>query len=100
MAGRGVSRGMPEEVIFETERRQGRSEVGALLRDVADRLDGGGELTLSSGDDSVTLAVPAELTFEVKAERETGGDPDELSVEFELEWEVGDGTADGALSVE
>ena len=96
----GVDADMPEEVIFETERRQGRSEVGALLRDVADKLDGDGELTLSSGDDSVTLAVPAELTFEVKAERETDGGPDELSVEFELEWTEGDRTADGALSVE
>ncbi|WP_313693926.1 amphi-Trp domain-containing protein [Halorarum halobium] len=91
---------MPEEVIFETERRRSRADVAALLRDVADKLDGGGDLTLSAGEESLTLDVPAEVTFEVKAERETGGGEDELSVEFELEWDEGDHTADGAFSVE
>ena len=100
MPARDVSGRMPEEVIFETERHRSRSDVAALLRDVADKLDTDGELTLSAGDDSLTLEVPAEVTFEVKAERETGGAEDELSVEFELEWDEGDQTSDGALSIE
>ncbi|QLG27599.1 amphi-Trp domain-containing protein [Halorarum halophilum] len=91
---------MPEEVLFETERRQSRSDVAALLRDVADKLDSSDELTLSAGDNTLTLEVPSEVTFEVKAERETGGAEDELSVEFELEWDEGDQTSDGALSIE
>lgn len=91
---------MPEEILFETERRQTRDEIAALFRDVADRLESGNELTLSAGDDSYTLSVPAEVTFEAKIERETGGAEDELSVEFELEWDEGDQTADGALSIE
>jgi amphi-Trp domain-containing protein len=91
-----------EEVLFEHEARQSRSDVAALLRDVADKLEAGDAVTLSAGGESMTLEVPAEPTFEVKVERETNGS-EELSVEFELEWKVGEegteGTG-GALSIE
>ncbi len=92
---------MPEEVLFVTERTEDRATIAALLRSVADKLDAGEPVTLSAGDDSITLDVPARPTFEVKAERETGSGPDELSVEFEIEWDdVEDGGYDGSLSVE
>jgi amphi-Trp domain-containing protein len=81
---------MPEEVLFKSELRQNRSEVADYLRTVADKLDDGGSLTLSAGGDSVTLDPPESVTFEVKAELETGSGPDEHSVEFELEWDEGD----------
>ncbi|HKL29484.1 MAG TPA: amphi-Trp domain-containing protein [Natrialbaceae archaeon] len=87
---------MPEEVLFEVERTQDRAEIADMLRSVADKLDAGESLTLTAGDQSVTLDPPARPTFEIKAERETssGGGPGELSVEFELEWdENGDGDA-------
>ena len=84
---------MPEEVIFESERRQSREQIASYLRTVADRLDAGEPITLRTGDESVTLSPTAQPTFEVKAEREGPADgPTELSVEFELEWpEDGDG---------
>jgi len=85
---------MPEEVLFESELQQDRSDVADYLRTVADRLDAGESLTLSAGGDSVTLDPPASVTFEVKAELETGSGPDEHSVEFELEWDEDD--ADGS----
>ncbi|WP_435175113.1 amphi-Trp domain-containing protein [Halorussus sp. AFM4] len=95
---------MPEEVLFETENRMSRSDVAAYLRTVAEKLESGGDLTLSAGDQSVTLDPPAQPTFEVKAERETpgGGGPGELSVEFELEWDEdgGDGGTGGSLEIE
>ncbi|QZX98561.1 amphi-Trp domain-containing protein [Halobaculum rubrum] len=81
---------MPEKVLFESEIRQDRAEIAAHLRDVATRLEADGELTLADGDEPVTMSVPASATFEVKAERETGSGPDELSVEFEIEWADGD----------
>ena len=81
---------MPEKVLFESELRQDRSEVADYLRTVADKLDAGESLTLSAGGDTVTLDPPASVTFEVKAELETGSGPDEKSVEFELEWDEGD----------
>ncbi|WP_435062680.1 amphi-Trp domain-containing protein [Halobaculum sp. EA56] len=90
---------MPEEVLFESETRLRRDEIASHLRAVADRLNGDGELTLSGGGDSLTMAVPESATFEVKAERETGSGPDELSVEFELEWDEGDG-AEGGIDIE
>jgi len=96
---------MPEEVLFKTERRMDRTEIASYLRTVAEKLESGGDISLSSGDQSVTLAPPAQPTFEVKAERETpsGGGQGELSIEFELEWdEGGDGeqAGDSSLNIE
>ncbi|MFC3476908.1 amphi-Trp domain-containing protein [Halobacterium litoreum] len=90
---------MPEEVIFESESTQSRSDVANYLRTVADKLDAGGDLTLSAGDQSVTLDPPTNVAFEVKAERETGSGADELSVEFELEWADGEDAASGDLDI-
>lgn len=90
---------MPEEVLFKTESREDRAAIAAHLRSVADKLEADGELTLSGAGDSLTMQVPASATFEVKAERETGSGPAELSVEFELEWPE-DGQDDGSLEIE
>lgn len=75
-----------EETLFVTERRQSRVEIASHLRSVADKLDAGEPVTLSNGADSVTLEVPEQAEFEVKAERETGDGEPELSLEFEIEW--------------
>jgi amphi-Trp domain-containing protein len=92
---------MPEEVLFESESTQSRTAVADYLRTVADGLDGGGDVTLSAGDQSTQLDVPSQLTFEVKVERETsrGADTGELSLELELEWNES-GATDGELSIE
>ncbi|MFC4448039.1 amphi-Trp domain-containing protein [Halorussus aquaticus] len=96
---------MPEEVLFETERRMDRTDVASYLRTVAEKLESGGDITLSAGDQSVTLDPPTQPTFEVKAERETptGGGTGELSIEFELEWDEDDsggGETDTGLGIE
>ena len=96
---------MPEEVLFESESDRSRAEIAAYLRTVADKLDGGEAMTLTAGSESGTLTPPERPTFEVKAERETSTTgPDELSVEFELEWDEGvegeGGDADGTLEIE
>lgn len=90
---------MPEEVLFETERRQSRTESATYLRTVADRLEDGDSLTLRAGDEELTLEVPSQVDFEVKAERETGNGT-EYSVEFELEWEAGADSEDSTLEIE
>jgi len=91
---------MPEEVLFEDERTLERGEIADYLRTVADRLDAGDSITFSAAE-SITVEPPPRATFEVKVERETptGGGRGELSVEFELEWDENDGSADG-LSIE
>lgn len=91
---------MPEEVLFESESKQSRSEIATYLRTVADSLDEGGAITLRAGEQSVTMEPPARPTFELKAEREgPAGAPGELSIELELEWDE-DGGEDGELTIE
>ena len=90
---------MPEEVLFESERRLTREEIASYLRTVADSLEAGDTITLSVGDDSTTLAVPSRPTFEVKAEREGTPPNTELSVEFEIEWDE-NGDDGGDLRIE
>lgn len=85
---------MPEEVLFETETRQSRAATAEYLHAVADKLESGNDISLSAGDQTVTLDVPSTVDFEVKVERETGSGADELGVEFELEWNEGDQSAD------
>jgi amphi-Trp domain-containing protein len=88
-----------EEVLFESEMVQSRADVAAYLRTVADRLDDDGRVTLSAGDQSLTVTVPARPTFEVKVEREGPPEgPAETSLELELEWDEGD-DADASLDV-
>ncbi|MCL9816225.1 amphi-Trp domain-containing protein [Natronocalculus amylovorans] len=94
---------MPEEVLFKSESKHSRAEIAAYFQDIATKLEAGDPVTLSAGSDSITLEVPANPTFEVKAERETskGGSNPELSIEFELEWKEGDETGeDSSLSIE
>lgn len=95
---------MPEEILFKSESDQTREEIASYLRSVADKLDQGDAVTLTSGSESVTMEPPARPTFEVKAEREGPTDgPGELSIEFELEWaENGNGgdSGSGQLKIE
>jgi amphi-Trp domain-containing protein len=96
---------MPEDVLFETESATTRTEIAAILRDVADKLENDDPVTLSAGDDSITLDPPNSPTFEVKAERETstGEDAGELSIEFELEWDerdTGSEATDRSLTID
>lgn len=90
---------MPEEVLFKSERKQSRDEIADYLQTVAEKLKGGDAITLHAGEESVTLDVPTQSTFEVKAEREIEGDETELSVEFELEWDEGTDGENGTLEI-
>jgi amphi-Trp domain-containing protein len=83
-----------EEILFESEQRQSRSDTAAMLRSIADKLDSDESVTLSAGEESVTLDVPATHDFEVKVERETGAGGSELGIEFELEWDENGGDDD------
>lgn len=91
---------MPEEVLFESENRQSRSDIATYFRSVADALEAGDPITLAVGEQSVELDIPNQPTFEVKAEREGQPDqPGELSIEFEIEWDE-NGQAGGDLTIE
>jgi amphi-Trp domain-containing protein len=78
----------------------GREAVAEYLHTLADSVASGGDVTLRSGDQSVTLTPPSEVEFEVKAEREGPTDGDgELSIEVELEWPE-NAPEGGELSIE
>ncbi len=87
-----------EEVLLETESVHPRGRIADYLEQVAENLRHG-EVTLVSGEEEVTVRPPDRPVFEVKVEREQEGDEEEMSVEFEIEWDVGGG-GDGGLSVE
>lgn len=79
---------MSEEVLFEAESMRSRSEVATYLREVADALESDGAVTLSAGDQSVSVTPPSRVEFEVKVEREgPANGPGELGLELELEWD-------------
>ena len=86
---------MAEEILFESEGERRRADVAAMLRGVADKLEAGDPVTVAEGERSLTVDPPASPTFEVKVERETGSGPDEMSIEFELEWDENDAGGDG-----
>lgn len=91
---------MPEEVLFKSEQSQNRAEIAAYLRRVADALDAGEAITLTAGDQSVTMEPPARPTFEVKVEREGPTNASgELSIEFEIEWDENEDES-GELSIQ
>lgn len=92
---------MPEEILFESESRQSRAEIATYLKRVAENLESGEAINLTAGDQSVTVEPPERPTFEVKVEREgPAGEPGELSIEFELEWDENADGADGDLEIE
>ena len=87
---------MPEEVLFKSESAQSRDEIASYLRNVAEKLEQGGSITLKAGSESVTMDPPTRPTFEFKAEREGPAEgPGELSIEFELEWDENSETSEG-----
>jgi amphi-Trp domain-containing protein len=92
---------MPEETLFSTESAKSRAEVAAYLRDVADKLEDGGPITLNAGDQSISVTPPTRVEFEVEVEREgPAGGPGELGLELELEWDEDAADEGGELSIE
>lgn len=85
-----------EETLIEAELDRSPDQAADWLRNLADELEGGGELTVSTDDESVTVDLPDDdLEFEVELEREPEDDEyDELELEIELEWLVPSAEAD------
>lgn len=81
---------MTETVLFESESEQTRAAIASYLRNVAETLEGGRDLTLKAGEESVTVDPPAESTFEVRAERDGPAGTGEMRIGFELGWDNGD----------
>ncbi|OVE84773.1 amphi-Trp domain-containing protein [Natronolimnobius baerhuensis] len=73
--------------LLEREFDGSPAQAATWLRELAETLEAGGELTVYDDDESVTVSLPdEELEFEVELEREPSDDGDELELEIELEW--------------
>jgi len=73
---------------LETEEQKTRSEIASYLRNLADQLDSGGNISLELGNQSVSLNPTEPITFKLEGESDwRQGDPQaKQSIEFELVW--------------
>ena len=87
-----------ETVLFKTEEKMSRTAAADLLRQVAERLDGG-KVILKQGGKKVTLKIPGRVEVEIKAEKEVGRRKTRKKLELEIEWLVGGGKDKGTFSL-
>ncbi|MHA1993970.1 MAG: amphi-Trp domain-containing protein [Candidatus Hodarchaeales archaeon] len=78
-----------ENVILKSEEKKTRSEIVTFLREIAQKIDSG-VVKLVQGDTNVELAIPENVTLEIKVEEKIKeGKPKKMQLEIELEWFVG-----------
>lgn len=76
-----------ENILFKSEERKSASEVAAIIRQLADRVEQG-TITLGQNENRITLEIPQNMVLELKVEEEEKGRV-KRSLEIELEWVVG-----------
>jgi hypothetical protein len=81
---------MTETALFESESEQTRAAIASYLRNVAETLESGRDVTLKAGDRSVTVDPPAKPTLRVRAGRDGPEGAGELRIGFELGWDNSD----------
>ncbi len=90
---------MPEQILFESEGTKTRKEAARFLRQLADKLEQGEVLTLSSPGNEVQVELPESFTMEVKLEEEDKGTKKKRELEVEFEWVVGEGAGKGGVTL-
>ncbi|SEQ00353.1 amphi-Trp domain-containing protein [Natrinema salaciae] len=88
---------------LETEEQRSRTEIASYLREMADQLDGDGDVTLELGGTQVRLDPTEPVTFKLEGESDwSEGDTEaKQSIEFELVWWQEANTAEeGTLDVQ
>lgn len=86
----------------ETEADRTRAETASYLRDLADRLDAGGDATLALGGEQVRVDPTTPVTFKLEGESDWSAGETEAkrSIEFELvRWRDVQSSEDGSLDV-
>lgn len=77
-----------ETVLFKSEEKRDIKSVASILRELADKLEHG-KVVLKQGKKEVTIKVPKNVEFEIKAEREDGKKKSKKKLEIEIEWTLG-----------
>ena len=76
-----------EVILFKSEEKKSSSEIAAILRQVADRVEKG-SMTLGQNENSIALDFPRDMILEIKVEQEEKKNI-KRSLEIELEWILG-----------
>jgi amphi-Trp domain-containing protein len=80
---------MAEKTELETETRQSPEQAAQMLRDIADEISSGEEITVEGNNASITVpGTVEEIDTELEAEHEIKGEYDQVEVEVELAWTI------------
>jgi amphi-Trp domain-containing protein len=80
---------MAETTELEVESKQSQTEAAEMLRQIADEIDSGEEITVEGNNASITVPGTVEdIKTELEAEHEIKGDYDQVEIEVELEWTI------------
>lgn len=76
-----------EKLLFKSEEKKNSVEIVAFLRNIADKIEQDGSMTLLQGEDRVVLDFPNSMTMEIKVEdEEKKRKGTKRTFEIELEW--------------
>lgn len=80
---------MAESTELETETDQSPEQAAETLRDLADELVDGEDITVEGNDARMTVpGTTDEITTELEATHEIRGEYDQVAVEIELDWTI------------
>ncbi|WP_436903467.1 amphi-Trp domain-containing protein [Halovenus halobia] len=80
---------MAEKTELEVESKQSRKDAAEMLRQIADEIVSGDEITVEGNNASITVPGSTEdIKTELEAEHEIKGEYDQVEVEVELEWTI------------
>jgi len=78
---------MADKTELETETRQSPEQAARMLRDIADEISSGEEITVEGNNASITVpGTVEEIGTELEATHEIKGEYDQVEVDIELDW--------------
>ena len=83
-----------ETVLFKSEEKKSSKDIADILRQIADKIDGG-TMTLMQSGNKIVLDFPSSMILEMKVEEEQGRKL-KRTFEIELEWTPGEAEEGGA----
>jgi amphi-Trp domain-containing protein len=80
---------MAEKTELETESKKSPEEAAEMLRNLADEIGSGEEITVEGNNAAITVPGTVDnIGTELEAEHEIKGEYDQVEIEVELEWTV------------
>lgn len=89
-----------KNLLLKSDEVMSRADVAGFLRQVSEAV-AKGQVTLKQGEEMVEVDIPDQVEFEVEVAEKPKKKGKQLSLEFELEWIVGeDDKPLGSISIE